>query len=271
MDWSSKAVVTAIAVALILAVAQRFGRHVAGLLAGLPTVTGPALMWLAAEQGAAYAVQAAIGSVAACGACAVFALAYERASRGAGPVVSLLTASAATAACAAALQHIAADLAVALLLAAGASLAIRLALAGSGEDAPAGTPPCRGEPWLTAGVSGAVSGAVALLAPSVDAYWAGVLASPPLIAAAVAMREHCVRERHGVRAFLHGYVGGLIGRCGYGAVFAVLVVSTGTLTATMVAALAGCAVTFAALRACAPLSARRAVASPPTHSPREPR
>lgn len=63
----------------------------AGLLAGLPTVTGPALLWLSLDHGAAYAVNAAIGSVAACAVCALFALAYERASRHAGIVVAPLT------------------------------------------------------------------------------------------------------------------------------------------------------------------------------------
>lgn len=272
MDWICKAVVTAVAVAAILAIARRFGRHVAGLLAGLPTVTGPALIWLAVDHGEAYAVEAAIGSVAACGVCAVFALVYERASRLAGPFVSLLAATVATVASSLALQRLAPDLVAALILAVGASLAIRAALGGADECAGNGTANGtrttaawgHGEPWLTAGVSGLVSGAVALLAPSVGAYWAGVLASPPLIAAAVAMREHCRRERHGMRAFLHGYVGGLVGRCGYGAVFALLLVSTGTLTAAMVATLAGCAATFATLRACAAAPARRAV---DTHSP----
>lgn len=279
MDWICKAVATAVAVAAILAIARRFGRHVAGLLAGLPTVTGPALIWLAVDHGETYAVAAAIGSVAACGVCAVFALVYERASRLAGPFVSLLAATVATVASALALQRLAPDLVVALIVAVGASLAIRVALGGAdecaGDGAAKGTRTAaargHGEPWLTAGVSGLVSGAVALLAPSVGAYWAGVLASPPLIAAAVAMREHGRREHHGVRAFLHGYVGGLVGRCGYGAVFALLLVSTGTLAAAMLATLAGCAATFATLRACAVPVVRRAAAPRSQPTVRKPR
>ena len=44
MDWGYKAVLTAITVALVLLVAQALGRRLAGLLAGLPIVTAPALL-----------------------------------------------------------------------------------------------------------------------------------------------------------------------------------------------------------------------------------
>ena len=44
MDLGYRAMLTAPTVALLLTVRQLFGRRVAGLLAGLPTVTGPALL-----------------------------------------------------------------------------------------------------------------------------------------------------------------------------------------------------------------------------------
>jgi hypothetical protein len=260
MDWAFKAVVTALVIAALLTVARRFGRHAAGILTGLPTVTGPALIWLAVDRGEAYAVDAAIGSVAACAVCALFALAYERASRHAGPVVALTVASAAAVASAAPLPWIAGDLVAALALAVCASVAIHAALADRDEQRPSATPRVRGEPWLTAAVSGVVSGAVAWLAPAVDAFWAGVLASPPLIAAAVAINEHALREQSSVRAFLRGYVGGLIGRGGYGAVFALLLASAGTPTAAMLAALAGCVASYATMRALASHAAWRGAA-----------
>ena len=269
MDWSCKAAVTAVAIVLLLAAAQRLGRHVAGILTGLPTVTGPALVWLAVEHGEFYAVDAAIGSVAACAACAVFALAYERASRRTGPLTSLIVASAATALGTVALQWIAGNLLASLATAVGASLVIHAALAGRGDRAPSTTVRLRGEPWVTAGVAGLLSGAVSLLAPSVGSFWAGMMASPPLIAAAMAMHEHMRREHQDVRDFLRGYVGGLIGRGGYGAVFALLVASVGIVPAAALAALAGCAITYAALRFLAP--PRRADGRPSTLSSREAR
>lgn len=54
MDWGHKAVLTAAMVALLLIGGRAFGRRFAGALAGLPTVTGPALIWLAMEFGADY-------------------------------------------------------------------------------------------------------------------------------------------------------------------------------------------------------------------------
>ncbi|MFN9185151.1 MAG: DUF3147 family protein, partial [Betaproteobacteria bacterium] len=74
MDWAYKAVLTATTVALLLAVAQLFGRRLAGILAGLPTVTGPALVWLALDHGTDFAVEAALGSVAASALCGLFAV-----------------------------------------------------------------------------------------------------------------------------------------------------------------------------------------------------
>lgn len=96
MDWAYKAVLTATTVALLLAVAQLFGRRLAGILAGLPTVTGPALVWLALDHGTDFAVEAALGSVAASALCGLFAVGYVRAGRRFGPVVARLAACAAS-------------------------------------------------------------------------------------------------------------------------------------------------------------------------------
>ena len=84
----------------------------------------------------------------------------------------------------------------------------------------------------------------------------------------MAMHEHLRREHQDVRDFLRGYVGGLIGRGGYGAVFALLVGPLGIGPAAACAALAGCAVTYAALRL---LAQRRADGRPNTLSSREAR
>lgn len=81
MNWLGKAMVTAATVAALLVVARLFGRRLAGILAGLPAVTGPAPIWLAIDRGTAYAIEASIGSITACAMCAVFALVYERASQ----------------------------------------------------------------------------------------------------------------------------------------------------------------------------------------------
>jgi hypothetical protein len=242
MEWAEalqKAALTATTVALILALAQRLGRRIAGVLAGLPTVTGPALVWLALEHGSAHADAAAIGSIAACVACALFALVYERVSRRAGIVVTGVAATLVFVAVAPPLQWLASDLAPALLLAGGATLAIRAAMP-RGRDVQA---PARGLPVelvATALVSGLVSGAVALLGGAIGPFWSGVLASPPLIAAAVAMHQHARGGGAAIRPFLRGYVEGLLGRAVFGASFAILLIPLGLIGATLVAAAAGC-------------------------------
>ena len=244
MDGFTKGLLTAIAVAVLLTISRVFGRRVAGLLAGLPTVTGPALVWLALDHGARYATEAAIGSVAACTLCAVFALAYERASRRAGVATALALAVIASLASAPSLHWLGGALAPALLLAAIVSPVVQAALP-KGSNTGVRTA-VSGEVLTTSLASGAVTSIVALCASSVGPFWAGVLASPPLVAAAIVIQQHRTAGHPAVCGFLHGYVGGLLGRAAFGAGFAMLIVPAGVATATIVASLLGGALGIAA-------------------------
>lgn len=85
----ARGVLTAFVIAMLLLAAQRFGRAAAGLLAGLPTVTGPAKLWLALDRGEAFAAAAALGALASGIACALFALGYALAGRRQGPGTAL--------------------------------------------------------------------------------------------------------------------------------------------------------------------------------------
>lgn len=248
MDWGYKAMLTATTVALLLTVAQLFGRRAAGVLAGLPTVTGPALLWLALENGASYAVEAAIGSVVGCALCALFAFVYERASRSSNALIAIVLATAASAVAA----PLAGKLNTALLPAFGAALTIVLALylampAGAVESGRRGFG-LRGEPFITASVAGVVSGAVALAAPEVGPFWAGVLASPPLIAGIIAIQQHTADGSPAAAAFLRGYVAGLVGRIGFGGAFATLPLLMPVPLAAPLAFGAGCLLTLASMR-----------------------
>ena len=245
MEWINKALLTAAIVALLLAVSTRFGRRGAGLLAGLPTITGPALWWLALEHGHDYAGQAAVGSVAACALCALFALAYERASPHVGALTALVVACLVAALSVPLLQalsgNLASALAIAVLVAGGASILMSDRAAATASSA---RPPAAGRRHdiaLTALVAGVVSGGVAWAAPATGPFWAGVLASPPLLAAAVAVHEHASAGHDTAQRFLRGYVAGLIGRAAFAAGFALLVAPLGAAPATLVAAVAGCA------------------------------
>lgn len=89
MGWAFMAVLAAAAVALVIAASRRFGRRVAGLLAGMPVITAPTLGWIALREGRDFAAEAAIASVAACAVLACFALAYERAARRWSPAMAM--------------------------------------------------------------------------------------------------------------------------------------------------------------------------------------
>ncbi len=254
MDWGYKAVLTATTVALLLAVAQLFGRRLAGILAGLPTVTGPALVWLALDMGADFAIEAALGSVAASAVCGLFAVGYERASRRFGPVVAVLLATLASALPLPLIAGWTSMSASPMLLLLGVVGVCTLCVAWIPATQPSRmvvAPAPRRlaiELWLTAGVSGLVSGITAYAAPQVGPFWSGVLASPPLIAAAVAIHLHLSthhRADGAVARFLRGYAAGLIGRSGFAALFAALLAPTGVITAALVATVIGCAATVA--------------------------
>lgn len=225
--------ISATAVAALLFAAQRWGRETAGLLAGLPTVTGPAMLWLVLDRGAAFAGEAALGAVLAGAACAVFALVYGLASLAQGRLASLALASALSLPPWLVLAEPRLHLLAALGLVAAVCMVCVAALPRVACASVAA--PGRGAVWraglMTAAVSGAVSALASLLAPQVTPAVAGALTSPPLLAAAVAWELH----RQGCPArlldFLRGYTAGLVGRCAFVALFGALLVPAGLLPA----------------------------------------
>ncbi|MBZ8141339.1 MFS transporter [Rubrivivax gelatinosus] len=90
MDWVFKVVLTAATVWVVMVVAGRSGRRLAGVAAALPTITAPTLAWLIHERGVGFAMDAAIASVSACAMLAIFTLGYALASRRRGHVCALL-------------------------------------------------------------------------------------------------------------------------------------------------------------------------------------
>ena len=167
----------------------------------------------------------------------MFALAYERASRHAGVATALAVAIVASLASAPSLHWLAGALAPALFVAVVVSPAVQAALPRSSDSPQPGRP--RGEVVITALASGTVTSVVALCATSVGPFWTGVLASPPLVAAAVVIHQHRTAGHAAVCGFLHGYVGGLLGRAVFGAGFAILIAPVGVTTATLIASLVG--------------------------------
>lgn len=222
MDWGYKAVLTAVTVAAVLMAAQVFGRRLAGLLAGLPIITAPALLWLAQSQGTAFAAQTAVGSVAACGAAAVFALAYERLARRLTPLATLAGSLAIGGLAAGALSGIGAQAGWAALCA-----ALGCAIAWAGLPQPVRAAPAgrrlRGELWLVAVAAGAVCALVGAWSTQLGPYWSGLLASLPIVSACALVHQQVTAPADELRRLLRGYVGGLAGKAVFGLLFAALV------------------------------------------------
>lgn len=247
MDWGYKAMLTTVSVALVLMVAQTFGRRLAGLLAGLPIITAPALLWVASEHGPGFAARTAVGSLAACGLMALFALAYERVSRRHGPALSLASGLAAIVAAGVPAAALAGHplRALAFTLACCGLAAVLLPRSRPGA-APARR--LRGEIAYTAVMAGVVGIVAALIASAFGPFWAGVLAALPVISAAALVNQHLTATHDDIRRFLRGYVAGLSGKAMFALTFAVAVVAAGAPMALGLGALVGLATSFSAIR-----------------------
>lgn len=236
----AKGLLTAVIVASLLVLAQRWGRSAAGLLAGLPTVTGPALLWLALDRGTAFAASASVGAVAGGVCCALFGLAYGLAGRRRGPLGALAAATVASVLPLPWLAGTGLSLTAWFVLATVACAASRwwlaqVVAASSALSIEPARPTGRG--WLvTALVSGLVSAISSGAAGPLGPFWAGVLTSPPLLAAAVALELHRQARRiDPVATFLEGYLTGLVGRGMFAALWGLLVQPLGVALAFTVA------------------------------------
>lgn len=243
MDTVYKAMLTTMTVAAVLLAARVLGRRAAGLLAGLPVITLPALAWLAQDQGAAFAGRSAVGSLAACTMAPWFAAAYQRLARTRGVIASLAGAGAVAAAAGVVLHALEPWPLLLLLAALGSSrLVLHCSRRGGLAAGSSSLPRARaGEPWATAAAAGLVSVAVAWAASSVGPYWAGVMASLPLICACTLVHLHLVAGGSALSGFVGGYALGIGAKAlfAYGFVVAVPLVGAGGAFAA--AALAGAA------------------------------
>lgn len=239
MEFVYRAVLTATVVAMVLMASRLRGGRIAGLLAGAPLVTAPALTWIAIDRGAEAAREAGIGSVASCVVVVGFALAYDRAARRFRPAPTALIATVALLLLSWPAYHwlgdsVAAAL-VASLVACGAAL---LALpAAPDAGALAVFAERRTRVAATAVLAGGISGVIAFFGPGLDPWVAGSLASLPLVGAAGAIAEHARGSGHATR-FWRGYVEGLVAKAGFGACFAWLVTVSPPVFALLAAAAA---------------------------------
>jgi hypothetical protein len=236
MDWGYKAMLTALAVAAVLMAVRIFGRRAAGVLAGLPIITAPAFVWIAMDQGAEFASRTAVGGIAASGLLAVFAVAYERLGRRAGPVITLAV-SLATVVVLAALVPVANQPAWFVLGGAVALCALALTMLPNPSVSSQSAKHRRFDLVLTAIVAGIASALVSVYAETLGAFWCGVMASLPIISASVVVHQHTTASQRDVQRFLRGYVMGLIGKAFFAAAFSVAILYSAASVATIAALL----------------------------------
>ncbi len=263
MDWFWKALLTAGSVLTVMVLARRCGRHTAGMVAALPTVTAPALAWLAHDRGSAFAVEAAIASVAACAMLASFAVVHARVARHRGVVTTLGCGIIGAAMFAEPVALVSSTLLAALALAVFSCVLALLCLP---------VPPRHAlltvrTPLVATALAAAGLGLLSVAAaPLFGSFVSGLLASLPLISGAVAATEHASTGHVGVAHFLRGYVTGLLARASFCATFALLAVPVGWAMASLVATLSAAGVGLA-MRVVPTFCARRGSCGrrPPEH------
>lgn len=226
MDWISKAVLAAATVLIVMAVARRSGRRLAGVAAALPTITAPTLAWLIHERGVGFAMSAAISSVSACAMLAFFAVGYACASRRGGRLRALLCGLAGALAMAWPAFAASDSLTEALLLGLGCSVLALVGIPRDAQEAVVRSGPPRSLIWAAL-AAGGLTALAANLGPTLGSFATGLLASLPVISAAVAMVEHAHGGHRAASNFLHGYAWGLLGKAAFGAVFVLLAPHTG--------------------------------------------
>jgi hypothetical protein len=143
-----KLVVTPLLIAVATLVARRWGHGVGGWLAGFPLTSAPVSIFLAIEQGPAFAARAAVGTLLGLAAMGIACLAYGMVARHAGWVASTAATFVAFVIAAAALRHVTDSLPLAFLLVCATLAAVALALprtshGGAPATAPAWDLPAR--------------------------------------------------------------------------------------------------------------------------------
>lgn len=214
MEFVMKGLITMAGVAVFLWIAERYGSGRAGWLTGLPSVSGPALLWLANEHGIGFVTAAAGGTVIGCALCAVFAGVLGLLLRRLSLALALLIAVAAMLALAGILSWLRVDLWLGSAFAVVVIIAMHALLPTAPSCAHAVGRAFRQGSLLVAIIAGIISGCLTATGGLVGPWWSGVIASLPLIAAAVTITCGDSAQARSV-AFLRGYVGGLLGRIAF--------------------------------------------------------
>lgn len=179
-----KLTATPLLIALVTIATRRWGGTVAGLLVGFPIMTGPLSLFLALEQGPAFAANAAVGILNALAGCTAFALAYGLLARAWRWPATLAAALAAFVLLTAATAALGDGLWSAI---AGTALTITAAIFLMPRPRPA--PPSPAPPWwdiwLRMVLTALIILAITALAATLGARLSGMLAAFPVISSII--------------------------------------------------------------------------------------
>jgi uncharacterized membrane protein (GlpM family) len=199
--------------------ARRWGHTVGGWLVGLPLTSGPVSVFLALEQGAAFAQAAAVGTIAGVAAVAAFILAYARAAAKWKGAVPLGLGVAAFLAAAAVLSGLPVALPTAAVVAAAALLLARRLLPRPYANVPALRPPRWDVPARMAAATLMVF-LLTTLAAELGAWLTGLLSPFPVFTAVLAVFTHRQVGPGATQELLRGVLAGLAGFIAFFAVLA---------------------------------------------------
>lgn len=232
---------------LVSLAARRWGPAMGGWLAGLPIVTGPILGFIALEQGAVFAAQAAGGSLMAVVSTVAVTVAYAHAARVARWPVAVAAAMATWMLVAGCLSLLPESLALSAALA-GASWLIAPRLfppAAASGPAPASD---RRELALRMVAGALLSLVVTQVAASAGPRWSGLLAVFPMMSIVLAGFSHRTQGPAYTATLLRGLARGLLSFAAFCWVAAVLLPMAGTAAGFAAAVLAALLAQLATLR-----------------------
>jgi hypothetical protein len=203
-----KLVLVPVFLLLVTLAGRRWGPSFAGWIAGLPVVTGPILGFIAIEQGAAFAAQAATAALSAVLSSVAVTVAYAHAARRTAWPLALAASFTAWA------------LTAGLLSLAPDSLVLAAALAGAALiAAPRLFPPAaplnraraggRGELALRMIAGGVLTLVVTQAAAAAGPRWSGLLAVFPVMSVVLAGFSHCTEGAANTAALLRALASGL--------------------------------------------------------------
>jgi hypothetical protein len=243
---AAKLIVTPLMMLAASLAGRRWGHAVSGWLVGLPLTSGPVALFLALEHGAAFAAEASAGSLAGVTGQAGFCLCYALAASW-GWAAGLLAGTAAYAASAFALQALHLPLTILFVVALGALLvALRLL---PRDFRPPG--PARAPWWeipMRMALVTALLVAVTALASHLGARTSGVVATFPLIGAALAVFAQSAHGPSAGVAVLRGMTNALFGVAAFFLIVALTIPRAGIVVAFAAATLAALTVQFATLK-----------------------